>query len=551
MINLLLRLLILRQRTTHKHLRGRHDQRDHAWNRGMGRGATPAGGGADGLSQMEIYQKTRQSLLDMVRQGQTTRQDVRNQLRELRGLPPISRRQDVMNNRVQGGGFRNESSNPVPQNTTNASTLQWAPMKVGRDGSKTIETKEQLIQQIKDIQSKRNARRLPQGINISQEIRSATINTEGMSKVKELYIADGSGNEKKYFYRNTPIEIKNTIANIDKNWLGSNSSINAIVADDLSSAMGLNIAPVSQVSNEGSVLTESYESMSLGIGMNQEYTPENISSSSEWLAKRREIESIAILDLLLGQSDGHIANYGKLPENNEDIMQSMIVGFDFDYSGSSTNKNHNGSYAAMTYFDVLYGQSKDLAPSSEKGFLSNEMRQLLTVIPETIEWNDAVPEITRDQILSRVNHLLKLDSEYNATSDINIQDEMFSYSLNRMFDMNINTENPMIAARHLTGRINLLVGKAFDFTNNASSKLNDNANIPQEVQNEVNNSINNIQRYRRTLVSIAAELYSFFNTLSIGDSVEDYPTIEQFTQDIEDMKIKINNEMSNINRLMN
>ena len=146
------RLNKLKQRrmmTRYKHLRGRHDQRDHAWNRGMGRGATPAGGGAGGLSQMEIYKKTRQSLLDTVRKGEISRRDVRNQLRELRETISgnTSRREDVMANRAETGSIRpntnsgNSASNvatsptvvqpsasvPTPVSTINRNTTENTP----------------------------------------------------------------------------------------------------------------------------------------------------------------------------------------------------------------------------------------------------------------------------------------------------------------------------------------------------------------------------------------------------------------------------------------
>ena len=66
-----------------KHLRGRHDQLDHAWNRGMGGGG--AGGAATGgLSKMMKYRQTRAALLDMVRTGDMTRNEAREQLRAMR-----------------------------------------------------------------------------------------------------------------------------------------------------------------------------------------------------------------------------------------------------------------------------------------------------------------------------------------------------------------------------------------------------------------------------------------------------------------------------------
>ena len=73
-----------------KHLRGQHDQRDHAWNRGMG------GGGGAGvelgpnqmgpLPTMQMYREQRLALMDQHRQGEITREEMRRQIRDLRGM---------------------------------------------------------------------------------------------------------------------------------------------------------------------------------------------------------------------------------------------------------------------------------------------------------------------------------------------------------------------------------------------------------------------------------------------------------------------------------
>jgi hypothetical protein len=90
-----------------KHLRGRHDQLDHAWNRGMGGGAGAAGGVATGgLSKMMKYRETRAALLDMVRTGDMTRDDAREQLRAMRdtlGDMSPTRREEFAAGRATGG----------------------------------------------------------------------------------------------------------------------------------------------------------------------------------------------------------------------------------------------------------------------------------------------------------------------------------------------------------------------------------------------------------------------------------------------------------------
>jgi hypothetical protein len=80
-----------------KHLRGRHNQLDHAWNRGMGRGDSGGGSGrataakplapnqTGPVPNEQMYRKQVAALEDQVRQGKITRAQSREQLAILRG----------------------------------------------------------------------------------------------------------------------------------------------------------------------------------------------------------------------------------------------------------------------------------------------------------------------------------------------------------------------------------------------------------------------------------------------------------------------------------
>lgn len=74
-----------------KHLRGRHNQLDHAWNRGMGRGD---GGAALAPNQMgpivseDFYRQRKVELMNQQRQGVITNAEMRQQLNDMRGLIP-------------------------------------------------------------------------------------------------------------------------------------------------------------------------------------------------------------------------------------------------------------------------------------------------------------------------------------------------------------------------------------------------------------------------------------------------------------------------------
>jgi hypothetical protein len=77
----------------YKHMRGRHDQRDHAWNRGMGRG----GGGTAAAAASKYKPKVNAAqhradivaLQKKVDAGEMTYHDMRNKLRDNRGYPPL------------------------------------------------------------------------------------------------------------------------------------------------------------------------------------------------------------------------------------------------------------------------------------------------------------------------------------------------------------------------------------------------------------------------------------------------------------------------------
>jgi hypothetical protein len=77
----------------YKHMRGRHDQRDHAWNRGMGRG----GGGTAAAASSPYKPKVNMaqhradivSLQKKVDAGEMTYHEMRNKLRDNRGYPPL------------------------------------------------------------------------------------------------------------------------------------------------------------------------------------------------------------------------------------------------------------------------------------------------------------------------------------------------------------------------------------------------------------------------------------------------------------------------------
>ena len=70
-----------------KHLRGRHNQLDHAWNRGMGRGGGGVAPNQMGpLPTQDFYRKRKINLMNQMRAGEITQAEMRNELRSLRGI---------------------------------------------------------------------------------------------------------------------------------------------------------------------------------------------------------------------------------------------------------------------------------------------------------------------------------------------------------------------------------------------------------------------------------------------------------------------------------
>jgi hypothetical protein len=85
--------LLLSTQTTYKHLRGRHDQRDHAWNRGMGRGGTGSAAASSHPNKAKVSEAEHRAdivaLQKKVDAGEMTYHDMQNKLRDNRGYPPL------------------------------------------------------------------------------------------------------------------------------------------------------------------------------------------------------------------------------------------------------------------------------------------------------------------------------------------------------------------------------------------------------------------------------------------------------------------------------
>jgi len=109
--------LLLSTQTTYKHLRGRHDQRDHAWNRGMGRGGTGSSAASSHPKKAKVSAEQHRAdivaLQKKVDAGEMTYHDMQNKLRDNRGYPPLpprTRKQTVQD----GKGLAQAQANVRP-----------------------------------------------------------------------------------------------------------------------------------------------------------------------------------------------------------------------------------------------------------------------------------------------------------------------------------------------------------------------------------------------------------------------------------------------------
>lgn len=97
-----------------KHLRGRHDQRDHAWNRGMGRGGTGSSAASSHPKKAKVSEAQHRAdiiaLQAKVDAGEMTHHDMQNKLRDNRGYPPLpprTRKQMVLDNKGLAQAYAN------------------------------------------------------------------------------------------------------------------------------------------------------------------------------------------------------------------------------------------------------------------------------------------------------------------------------------------------------------------------------------------------------------------------------------------------------------
>jgi hypothetical protein len=363
---------LARQRllTRLKHLRGQHDQRDHAWNRGMGRGGAGVELGPDQmgpLPTMQMYRQQRLALMDQHRQGEITRDEMRQQIRDLRGMvdsPSV----------VLGSNSESTYSATVAEN-------------------------------IRKFQEQRDAMRLPDNFDVTPYIDKMSYAGDGISNVQR-----GGINGETYFYRRLPYYGRDGYKYTDT-WSSLRGPLRAIAADDIASALGLPLAPVSSLTNERFVITPAMTFVNEPVFdvfnkykndfFNAQTKEEEEKAQDKYI---RFQEPLAIMDLIIGQNDGHQTNINIIKNPNRDLYDSeeILTSVDYDLSG----RNYHKSIAIVEWARALA-----LDPTkTDRRILTPEMREILTQFSQNVQWSEFIPERAQQEYLARVQAILYMDA---------------------------------------------------------------------------------------------------------------------------------------------
>jgi len=392
---------------SYKHLRGRHDQRDHnRWPAGyQAQGYIPTGGG---------------------------------------------KRAGVMANRATGG-------------------------LAGITQSQTL-LNQDLVGKIKEFQKERDIQRLPLNFDMSPykgKFDSAGSGATGVKKVK-------IGNEI-YFYRDIPGYFgAEGFENAKDNWFVMPGFYFPLIADSLSSAMGVNVAPVAQLSSDERVITND-------IGIDASKGPkwymqsgiEDIEignlSREEADKVRYEMEPYIALSLIIGQGDGHWGNVSVVRNSPNSILDTefMLATVDTDFSGAETNADNA---VGLFFEELLKGQPVG------NGIFSPRMEEILRLIPQTIQWHPAIIGDARYQILARVRALIQANEDYknNPLYIDEITEEMnVAATMNRGMPAQLKLRDDAISLQDAVQRLS----GSFEYTQEVYDRIR--RNNGDDIANEI------------------------------------------------------------------
>jgi hypothetical protein len=265
------------------------------------------------------------------------------------------------------------------------------------------------------LAQERNNSRLPVAFDISPYENEMSKVSEGASGVQTFEI-DGE----RYFYRRSPIYagsfrgFDNPDKSIAKNtlgiyWFSMPSYYMPLIADSLSTAMGLNIAPVAQMTKQGRVISN-------GVNIQKIDAEEKIYQlKNEYLQNKTEenykkyidaLEPHIVMSLLTGNVDVKPANLS--------VVDDKISSVDYDYAGGNpkiTGKFRDREMVLQDYVSILLNKQPP-----NNSFLSAEMRATLEGMQQgKIQWNENISDFARQQMMTRINSLLEIDNSFGET----------------------------------------------------------------------------------------------------------------------------------------
>jgi hypothetical protein len=279
---------------------------------------------------------------------------------------------------------------------------------------------------IQTFTKQRNSERLPNGFDVTPYESSMGVASSGISKVRDFKIGNNT-----YFYRKHPAYFgeRQTGNPIDDVWFSMPTYYMPLVADSISSAMGINIAPVAQLTKQNRIVANDlnftndnpeYYFSDLVYDYTVNPIPENYKKMIS------AIEPLAIMNTLISQSDGHWGNVQVVDASNSPLAgtDKVFASVDYDFSGT---KGMYGDILNQEFFDI----KKKYGAANEK-LLSPEMKATLESMAKNIQWHPSITPFARKQILDRIQIMLDL----NETFDIKNDD--FDYFVTTLNDHSMN-----------------------------------------------------------------------------------------------------------------
>jgi hypothetical protein len=175
--------------------------------------------------------------------------------------------------------------------------------------------------------------------------------------------------------------------------------------------LGLPLAPVASLTNEKFVITPGMDFETNPVFdvfnkykndfFNAQTKEEEEKAQDKYI---RFQEPLAIMDLIIGQNDGHQTNINIIKNPNRDLYDSeeILTSVDYDLSG----RNYHKSIAIVEWARALA-----LDPTkTDRRILTPEMREILTQFSQNVQWHESIPERARQEYLTRAQAILDMDA---------------------------------------------------------------------------------------------------------------------------------------------